>query len=48
MADAALDRLERDAGDEAADADGDDQRPEPGSPEARLADYLRPRDWLDP
>ncbi|MCF7222854.1 oxygen-dependent coproporphyrinogen oxidase [Marilutibacter chinensis] len=21
-------------------------RPEPGSPEARLADYLRPRDWL--
>ena len=20
--------------------------PEPGSPEARLADYLRPRDWL--
>lgn len=21
--------------------------PEPGSPEARLADYLRPRDWLD-
>jgi coproporphyrinogen III oxidase len=23
-----------------------DYRPEPGSPEARLADYLRPRDWL--
>jgi len=20
--------------------------PEPGTPEARLADYLRPRDWL--
>lgn len=23
-----------------------DYQPEPGSPEARLADYLRPRDWL--
>lgn len=23
-----------------------DYRPEPGSPEARLADYLKPRDWL--
>ncbi len=23
-----------------------DWRPEPGSPESRLADYLRPRDWL--
>ena len=22
-------------------------KPEPGSPEARLVDYLRPRDWLD-
>jgi coproporphyrinogen III oxidase len=21
-------------------------QPEPGSPESRLADYLRPRDWL--
>jgi coproporphyrinogen III oxidase len=25
---------------------GYDERPEPGSREARLADYLRPRDWL--
>ncbi len=24
-----------------------DYRPEPGSPEARLADYLKPREWLD-
>lgn len=24
-----------------------DYRPEPGSPEARLAEYLRPRDWLE-
>jgi coproporphyrinogen III oxidase len=24
-----------------------DHHPEPGSPEARLAEYLRPRDWLD-
>jgi coproporphyrinogen III oxidase len=24
-----------------------DYRPEPGSPEARLADYLRPRQWLE-
>ncbi len=24
-----------------------DYHPEPGSPEARLAEYLRPRDWLD-
>ena len=23
-----------------------DHRPEPGSPEARLAEYLVPRDWL--
>ena len=23
-----------------------DYRPEPGSPEAELADFLRPRDWL--
>jgi coproporphyrinogen III oxidase len=23
-----------------------DERPQPGSPEARLAEYLRPRDWL--
>ena len=33
VADPALDRLERDAGDEAADPDCDDQRPEPGSPD---------------
>jgi coproporphyrinogen III oxidase len=25
-----------------------DYHPEPGSPEARLADYLKPRDWLTP
>ena len=24
-----------------------DYRPAPGSPEARLADYLKPRDWLE-
>jgi coproporphyrinogen III oxidase len=23
-----------------------DYQPEPGSPEAGLADYLKPRDWL--
>jgi coproporphyrinogen III oxidase len=23
-----------------------DHHPEPGSPEARLAEYLKPRDWL--
>jgi coproporphyrinogen III oxidase len=23
-----------------------DYRPEPGSPEERLADFLRPRDWV--
>jgi coproporphyrinogen III oxidase len=25
-----------------------DYHPEPGSPEARLAEYLKPRDWLEP
>ena len=25
---------------------GDDYRPAPGSPEAALADYLKPRDWV--
>ena len=30
------------------DVDNGVYQPEPGSDEAKLADYLRPRDWLAP